>query len=166
MSDSDKTPEKQNILIAVMRGFTHWLPGLFNGFLLPVGKDLWQVSCAMCRPVAQAVTRTLVTTLHNLHGKKHWLHRFSGTFWGNATGLAIAMMSAQVVSQFIEVRGAGNLWGLFSKRTLVSESGYQLVSFVVEFLVTLIVFSVVEYLMDQHARKKQDITERDDDYEL
>lgn len=141
---------------------TRWLHFLFTGFLLPVMKDLWQVACAMTRPVAQIVASNTVSGVRTLHSKKHWVRRSGVTLWGNAIGLCVAMISAQLVAQFIEVRGAGNLWGLFSKRTLVSENGYRLVSFIAEFLVTLIVFSAVEYFMDQRRQNKQHEVDQDD----
>ncbi|MDQ1362415.1 MAG: hypothetical protein QG652_275 [Pseudomonadota bacterium] len=137
---------------------------LFSRFLVSVIKDLWRVGCAMCRPVSQIVVSNTVTGVRNLHNKKHWLRRSGTTFWGNAIGLCIAMISAQLVAQFIEVRGAGNLWGLFSKRTLVSENGYRLLSFIVEFLVTLTVFSAVEYFVDQRGQNRQTEVDQDDDY--
>jgi hypothetical protein len=158
-----KSPATQNILTTALRSSVRVLSRLFSGFMLPVSKDLWHVGCAICRPVTQGVTRTMATTIRNLHNKKHWMSRFGTTFWGNAIGLAIAMVSAQLLSNFVEVRGAGNLWGLFSKRTVVSENSYRLVSFIAEFLVTLIVFSVVEYLLDLRARNKQDANSQNDD---
>lgn len=163
MPQSVKPPAAQNILATALRNSARVLSRLFSGFLFPVSKDLWHVGCAICRPVTRGIVRTMATTVRNLHNKKHWRSRFGTTFWGNAIGLAIAMVSAQLLSNFVEVRGAGNLWGLFSKRTVVSENSYRLVSFIAEFLVTLIVFSVVEHLLDLRARNKQEANSQNDD---
>lgn len=163
MSVSDNHSNKQNPLIAVLHACLRGMHFLFVRFLFPVMKDLWRVVCAMVRPVTRIVVSNTVSGVRTLHGKKHWVRRSGVTLWGNAIGLCVAMISAQMVAQFIEVRGAGNLWGLFSKRTLVSENGYRLVSFIAEFLVTLIVFSAVEYFIDQRRQNNQDAVDQDNE---
>lgn len=160
MPATNNHSDKQNPVITVVQACVRGLKFLFHGFLVPVVRDLWRVATAMTRPVTQMVVSHTVSGVRSLHGKKHWARRSGVTLWGNAIGLCIAMVSAQLISHFIEVRGAGNLWGLFSKRTLVSENSYRLVSFVVEFLVTLIVFSVIEYYVDQRRQRRTDDVDR------
>lgn len=154
---------KKNIVISAARSSVRVFFLLIHKFILPVTRDVWRVVRAMIRPLTQLFVRTTVSGVRNLHTKKHWVRRSGATLWGNAIGLCIAMLSAQLVAQFIEVRGAGNLWGLFSKRTLVSENGYRLVSFIVEFMVTLVVFSAIEYFMDQRRQNKQPDVDQDDE---
>lgn len=163
MPTPDKHSTRQNPLIAILQACLRGLHFVFTGFLFPVMKDLWRVACSMTRPVSQIVVSNAVSGVRTLHSKKHWAHRSGITLWGNAIGLGVAMISAQLVSRFIEVRGAGNLWGLFSKRTLVSENSYRLVSFLVEFLVTLIVFSVIEYYMDQRRQNRLDVDDQENE---
>ena len=72
------------------------------------------------------------------------------------------MVSAQLITHFIEVRSLGNLWGLFSNRAVVSAESFRIISFIAEFFITLVVFSLIENFMDQRALKKQAETIRDD----
>jgi hypothetical protein len=163
MSPSLEPSDTHNSLITTLRSIARLPARVFNGFLLPVFKDLWHVGCAICHPLVRGSTQAMSTTVRNLHNKKHWMSRLGATFWGNAIGLAIAMISAQLLSNFVEVPGAKNLWGLFSQRTLLSENSYRVVSFLAEFIVTLIVFSAVEYVIDLRNRKKLDEATHDDE---
>ena len=155
MSESDlptKAPHQSMspvhiVLLAIKRIFTQ--------VLRPIAVDLWRVLYAMLRPLLQVVARGTTESVRNLHNKKHWLHRSGATFWGNAVGLCIAMISAQLLTHFIEVRSLENLWGLFSKRTVISADSFKILSFVVEFLITLFVFSALEFFMDSRAIRKQ-----------
>lgn len=160
---SVKPSDPQHTLTIILRRAVRLPVGFVTGFLLPVVTDLWHVTCAICHPVAKGSTRAMTTTLRNLHNKKHWMNRLGSTFWGNAIGLAIGMLSAQLLSNFVEVRGVENLWGLFSQRTLLSESSYRVLSFIAEFLVTLIVFSVVEYLIDMRTHQKTETDSQEEE---
>lgn len=163
MQISDQTPGSQNKPSAILHSILRFPVMVFSGFLLPVARDLWHVGCAICHPVTRGFARMTATIIRNLHNKKHWMSRFGATFWGNAIGLCIAMISAQLLSNFVEVPGAENLWGLFSDRTLLSENSYRVVSFIAEFMVTLIVFSAVEYIIDMRKQNKQNVIEEDEE---
>ena len=158
MSEFDSSPKQhllQKILAAVLRVYTH--------ILFPVLKDLWRVLSAMLRPMIQLIARSTGSTLRNLHNKKHWTLRFRATLWGNAVGLAIAMIAAELITNFIEVRGIENMWGLFSQRTVVSDETFKILSFIAEFFIALVIFSIIEYFLDQRAMQKNSERHEDQD---
>jgi hypothetical protein len=115
-------------------------------------------------------TAIVKAELIKIHEKQNWTQRFKATFVGNAIGMGIAMLSANLVGGFVEVAGLENMWGLFSKQTVVSETTYKVVSFTVELFVALVVFSIVEYYLDEYkqrrAERKTEETNmyHDDDY--
>ena len=158
MSESDSSLNQnvlKKILGAVSRVYTH--------ILFPVLKDLWRVLNAMLRPMIQVIASSTGSTLRNLHNKKHWTLRFRATLWGNAVGLAIAMISAELITNFIEVRGIENMWGLFSQRTVVSDETFKILSFIAEFFIALVIFSIIEYFLDQRAMQKNSERHEDQD---
>lgn len=146
MSESNAPASKFSVVLNVSKKIVRCL---LHDFLLPVLSDLYRVLLAIVRALFSLFTKRAVVGVKTLHQKQHWLQRSGSTLRGNAIGLCIAMISAQIISHFVEVRGAGNLWGLFSSKTTISDNTYRVVSFVVEFLVTLIVFSWVESHLDQ-----------------
>jgi hypothetical protein len=155
MSESERPAVKLHVLFKAVNAVKSAATRFFTRVLIPVASDIWHVLRSMLRPVVHIVSHGTAVSLRTLHNKKHWSLRFRTTFWGNAVGLAIAMISAQVITNFIEIRGVENMWGLFSKRTVVSETSFRVLSFIVEFIVTLLVFSVIEYFLDQRALRKQ-----------
>ena len=66
----------------------------------------------------------------------------------------MAMLSTRVVESLVEKREFGNLWGVLAERPVVSEATFELLSFVVEFILALIVFTVTEYYINEYQRKR------------
>ncbi len=104
--------------------------------------------------------------LVKIHREQNWMQRCSATFTGNAAGLGMAMLSTRVVESMVETRELSNMWGLFADRPVVSETTFEILSFTVEFLLALIVFTITEYYVVQYQRKReaaQSITIPEDD---
>lgn len=90
-----------------------------------------------------------------IHEKQSWFHRCGATMAGNAIGLGMAMLSTRVVEHFVEVRSMSNLWGLLSSRPVVSETTYEIFSFIVEFVIALIVFTLSEHYYDEFINRRK-----------
>ncbi len=163
MSESEHASVKTNSLLTTAGILKTAVLRFFVQVLIPIAKDIWHVIGAMLRPIIQAISRNTSASVLHLHYKKHWLLRFRTAIWGNAVGLAVAMVSAQLITHFIEVRSLGNLWGLFSNRAVVSAESFRIISFIAEFFITLVVFSMIENFMDQRALKKQVERTREDE---
>jgi len=71
----------------------------------------------------------------------------------------MAMVSAKLVESFVEVREFGNLWGLLATRPVVSETTYEILSFVIEFFVALLAFTLTEHYQDEYRQRKQALSE-------
>ena len=65
------------------------------------------------------------------------------------------MLSAEVVGTFFEVRSFNNLWGLFPQRQLVSDTTFSMISFGVEFVVALTVFTLTEHYLGEFREWRQ-----------
>ena len=162
MSESERPPVKPNSLLTMPGIVKTAVLRFFIQVLIPIAKDIWHVISAMLHPIIRVISRNTTASVLHLHYKKHWLLRFRTAIWGNAVGMAVAMITAQLITHFIEVRSLGNLWGLFSNRAVVSAESFRIISFIAEFFITLVVFSMIENFMDQRALKKQVETTHDD----
>ena len=102
--------------------------------------------CTSCLiPVLVSSAHSFKREVVNIHKQQNWLKRMSLTFGGNAVGLVMAMSSTRIIENFVEVRGISNLWGLMAARPVVSDTTYEILSFLIEFVVALIVFTVAEH---------------------
>ena len=106
-------------------------------------------------PGVKRVSRPIKNELIKIHRKRNLLDKFRVTLIHKGLGLYLAMMSADFVSRFIEVRSVHNMWGLFTERQLVSESTFSIVSFGVEFLVALSVFTITEHYLGEFQEWRQ-----------
>jgi hypothetical protein len=93
--------------------------------------------------------------LVKIHRQQNWLQRCGTTFTGNAAGLGMAMLSTRLVEELVEKREVSNLWGLLASRPLVSERTFEILSFGVEYLLGLMVFTVTEYYIAEYQRRRR-----------
>ena len=93
--------------------------------------------------------------LLKIHKKQNWIKRFATTMLDNSAGLSMAMISAKLIEKFVEVREFGNLWGLLATRPVVSEATYEVLSFIVEFFVALLAFTMTEHYRDEYRERKK-----------
>lgn len=103
-------------------------------------------------------TRLVKHEFIKIHEKQSWFQRCGATFAGNAIGLSMAMLSTKVVEHFVEVRDVSNLWGLLASRPVVSDTTYEVFSFVVEFVIALIVFTLTEHFYEELMHKREEKT--------
>lgn len=92
--------------------------------------------------------------LVKIHRQQNWIQRCSSTFAGNAAGLGMAMLSTRLVESMVETRELSNLWGLFADRPVVSETTFEVLSFIVEFVLGLIVFTITEYYISEYQQRR------------
>jgi len=85
-----------------------------------------------------------------IHNKQSWLARAGTTFASNAAGLGTAMFSTRIVEYFVEKRELSNMWGLFSSRPVVSETTFEILSFLIEFVIALFIFTITEYYFSEY----------------
>ena len=157
MIPDEKTPATlsvrvRNILARALR--------VWRGRIWPVIKAwLWAVYTLMRQRVLPAVgsgSTRLKGELVKIHQQQNWVQRCSVTLSGNAAGLGMAMLSTKVLENLVETREASNLWGLLADRPLVSETTFEVLSFGVEYLLGLIVFTITEYYIAEYQRKRRD----------
>jgi len=89
-----------------------------------------------------------------IHNKQNWLKRCSSTMLDSAAGLGMAMLTARIMQNYVEVKELGNLWGILATRPVVSESTYEVLNFAIEFFVALIVFTITEHYLDEYRQRK------------
>lgn len=97
----------------------------------------------------------LANEIVKIHSKQNWFKRCSITLFDNAAGLAMAMLAGNIVQNSFEVEQFSNLWGLLATRPVVSETTYEVLSFAVEFLIALIVFTLTEHYIEEYRRRKK-----------
>lgn len=97
-----------------------------------------------------------------IHKKQNWAKRFTVTMLDNSAGLSMAMISARLVEEVVEVGEFSNLWGLLATHPVVSETTYEVLSFIVEFFVALLAFTLTEYYRDEYRESKKSSLELQD----
>lgn len=107
-------------------------------------------------PVVGTGSKRLKGELAKIHQQQNWMQRCSTTFGGNAAGLGMAMLSTKVMQSLVETRDASNLWGLLAEHPVVSETTYEVLSFTVEYLLGLIIFTITEYYIGEYRRKREE----------
>lgn len=105
-------------------------------------------------PCLYTGTRLIKHEFIRIHEKQSWFQRCGATVAGNGIGLGMAMLSTRIVEHFVEVSDISNLWGLLASRPVVSETTYEVFSFVVEFIIALIVFTLTEHYYDEFRKRK------------
>jgi len=93
--------------------------------------------------------------LLKIHKKQNWFLRFGMTMADNSAGLGMAMLSTKILENFVEVESFSNLWGLLATHPVVSEATYETLSFTVEFIVALLVFTLTEHYIDEYRKSKK-----------
>lgn len=124
--------------------------------LLPV---LWR-GTARCHAVVRGTfypatlngTRRLCLGAADLYRRHAWMQRCGSTLNKKALGLGIAMLSAKLVGNMVETRQVSNLWGLLASRPVVSETTFAVLLFVVEYVVALLVFAVIDHYVTVFQR--------------
>ncbi len=129
---------------------------LFDAFI-PATQQLGRKGKVLCKdkiiPGVGKLGRPLKNELLKIHRKQNLLSKFRATLLHKGLGLYLAMVSAEFVGNFIEVRSAENLWGLFSQNQLVSETTFSVVSFIIEFSVALTVFTLSDHYLAEFQEK-------------
>jgi hypothetical protein len=105
---------------------------------------------------ARSASKRVGAELVKIHRNQIHAKRVTETFVSNAVGLWMGMISAKFVSQFFDVRSLHNLWGLFSRQTIVSEGTYRVLCFGTEFLVALIVFSLTDHFIEEWRARREE----------
>jgi len=113
-------------------------------------------------PAVGTGSKRLKGELVKIHQQQNWIQRCSTTLGGNAAGLGMAMLSTKVVENLVETREASNLWGLLAEHPVVSETTYEVLSFGIEYLLGLIIFTITEYYIGEHRRKREAVIEQDE----
>ena len=89
-----------------------------------------------------------------IHNRENWFKRCGSTVLDNAAGLGMAMLTGRIVQNYVEVQQFSNLWGLLATRPVVSENTYEILSFAVEFIIALIVFTLTEHYLAEYRQRK------------
>lgn len=88
-----------------------------------------------------------------IHQRQNLFSKMRSTFLDSGIGLMLALMSARVVERFFEVKGAQNLWGLWSRNTVVSENTFIALTFLLECFVAFIVFTAFDHYLGEYRKK-------------
>ena len=91
----------------------------------------------------------------NIHQKQNWFRRCGITLLDNAVGLGMGLLAGKIVQTQVEIQGFSNLWGLLATRPVVSESTYEIISFAVEFIIALIVFTLTEHYLEEFRQRRK-----------
>lgn len=71
----------------------------------------------------------------------------------------MAISSAKIVEYFVEKREINNLWGLLASRPTVSDTTFEILCFLAEFLVALIVFTLTEHYLTSLRNRQTNTNE-------
>ncbi len=93
--------------------------------------------------------KLMVEEVKKMHVQQHFWSRFQSTLVHKSLGLLLAMLSANIVENFFETRRINNLWGLASKKQLLSDEVFAVLLFSVEFFVALVVFTLTDHYYDR-----------------
>ncbi|MDH5386912.1 MAG: hypothetical protein OEY06_00520 [Gammaproteobacteria bacterium] len=132
---------------------------LFVTQLVPQSKKYTILGVRICKekllPNFHKGSKVVGQEILKIHKKQNWAKRFSMTMLDNSAGLSMAMISAKLVEEVVEVGEFSNLWGLLATRPVVSETTYEVLSFIVEFFVALLAFTLTEYYRDEYRESKK-----------
>ncbi|MDH5766782.1 MAG: hypothetical protein OEZ38_12275 [Gammaproteobacteria bacterium] len=131
-----------------------------NSQVIPKTRQGLILSGSFCKhkvlPVTQKGARFTKNEFLKIHQKKNWFKRCGKTMVENSIGLTMAILSTKVVQHFVEVREFSNLWGLFATRPVVSEATYETISFIIELVIALLVFTISEHIFEEFTAEKND----------
>lgn len=98
--------------------------------------------------------KVMVEEVKKMHEQQHFLSRFQSTLVHKSLGLLLAMLSAHMVGSFFETRRINNLWGLASKKQVLSDEVFAALLFSVEFFVALVVFTLTDHYYDRWKARR------------
>jgi hypothetical protein len=110
--------------------------------------------CHHAKPLAHTGGCYLRDQAKKIHQRENWSRRCSVTLIDNSAGLAMGMLAGHIVQSSVEVSQFSNLWGLLASKPVVSESTYQVMSFSVEFGITVVVFTLTEHFINEYRQKR------------
>jgi len=83
----------------------------------------------------------------NKQQPKNIFRYFTDQFIGSFTGFIIGIWASSLVSHFFATRSIGNLWGLTTRKTVVSKQTFSALEWIASVLVGYIVFEIVLRMM-------------------
>lgn len=110
-------------------------------------------------PCAVSSSKFVKQEFIRIHRNQNWFKRCGMTLSGNAIGLMMAISSAKIVEYFVEKREINNLWGLLASRPTVSDTTFEILCFLAEFLVALIVFTLTEHYLTSLRNRQTNTNE-------
>lgn len=105
-------------------------------------------------PYARKGAAYVGNEIKKINKEQKWSKRCGTTLIDNSIGLCVAMLASKIVENTVEVEQFSNLWGLLASRPVVSEDTFQALSFSVEFLITLLVFTLTEHYISEFRQRK------------
>lgn len=100
-------------------------------------------------------SRFIGAEMKKIYRHENWFKRCSTTMLDNAAGLGMAMLAGKIVQNTVEVKQFSNLWGLLATRPVVSERTFEVLSFGVEFVIALIVFTLTEHVIREYRQRRK-----------
>ena len=118
-------------------------------------KEIWvEKVVPSIQKSAKATPKVVAQELGKMHQRQHFWERIKSALMHKSLGLILAMFSADIVSHFFETRRAGNLWGLTSQNRLVSDETFAMLTFIVEFVIALVVFTISDFYLEEWRNKR------------
>jgi hypothetical protein len=81
--------------------------------------------------------------------RKNILRYLYNQLTGNFAGFLIGMSATGLVSRFFEKRGLRNLWGLTSKKTVVSRDTFGWLEWTISIVIGFIVFEIITKVLKE-----------------
>jgi len=90
--------------------------------------------------------------IDNYYRYQNLKHKALSAFISDAAGIASSLAVSDILDQYVSVRSCKNLWGIFSKKEIISESSYVIISYGAKFVAALLVFMLVRHIMNKLQR--------------
>ncbi len=105
----------------------------------------------------QKEIRILTTSIKNTKFRKITWSQITKELIINGVSAIIAILVSSLLNRFFVVRSVKNLWGFAAKKDkmLVSKNSYEWLSYIVMFIVGLLVFSFVEQIMENYMNERE-----------
>lgn len=137
-----------------IKGMSFWRGRLWPGIKAWLAA-LYTLMRQRVLPAVGSGSTRIKGELVKIHHRQNWFQRCSTTLGGNAAGLGMALLSTEVVESLVETRDFSNLWGLLAERPVVSETTFKVLSFSIEYLLALLVFTLTEFYISEYKRKRK-----------
>ena len=79
---------------------------------------------------------------------------------GNFLGFLIGLSASGLVSKFFEARSIRNLWGLTSKKTVVSKEMFGWLEWIIALIIGFVVFEIVNKVLKQYVQDQYPVVKR------